>query len=174
MENTTDHKPKKDNTILFYILGGVAVTAIIIAGFLIYKPSPASTGNNQPVLGQEAPPVATTAPAAPKSISTLACSQQFYNTVNGVPGSYYLSTEGEAPSTSTSVTCTVTATVKDQVVASDTVTPGLMADTARGGSTFRCTTKGLKLAAGVATKVTTDIKDNTGASVSCNRSFLLP
>lgn len=174
MENSTEHhKPKKDNTILFYILGGVVVTAVIIAGFVLYRPAQTPPAS-QPVLGQETNVQPTAAPAAARPIGTLACSQQFYNTVNGVPENYYLSTEGEAPSDITSVTCTITASVNNQVVATDTVVPSLIAVADRGGSTFRCTTKGLKLKPGVATKVTTDIKDNNNNSVSCNRSFLLP
>ena len=172
MENTTEHKPKKDNTVLFYVLGGVIVTAVIIAGFLLYRPAqPATT---TPVLGQQVPAAAAPTAAALKPISTLSCSQQFYNTVNGVAETYYLTTEGEAPNGVTSVTCTVTATVNNQVVSSQEVTPPLTAATERGGSTFRCTTGGVKLKSQVATKVTTDIKDNNGNSVSCNRAFFLP
>lgn len=172
MENTTDHKPKKDNTILFYILGGVVVTAVIIAGFLMYRPQQPAP-DSQPVLGQEAPAQPTAMPAA-KAISTLACSSQFYNTVNGVPQNYYLSTEGEAPTGVTSVTCTITASVNNQVVATEKVTPNLQAEPSRGGSTFRCTTNGIKLTPNVSTKVTTDIADSAGNSVTCSRAFLLP
>jgi len=174
MDNSTDQpKPtKKDNTILFYVLGGVIVTAVIIAGFLLYRPQQAAD-NNAPVLGQQAPAQPTAVPQT-KPISTLSCSQQFYNTVNGVAETYYLSTEGEAPAGVSSVTCTVTATVDNQVVASEVVTPTLNAATERGGSTFRCTTSGLKMKPGIPTKMTTDVRDNNNNMVSCNRTFLLP
>jgi hypothetical protein len=176
MESTTEHKHKKDNTILFYILGGVIVTGVIIAGFLMYRPSPPVTPSTESVSGQgqQAVQQPTTAPIADRPISTLACSQQFYNTVNGVPQNYYLSTEGEAPSDVTAVTCTITASVNDSVVATEKITPALETVPARNGSKFRCTTKALKLTPNVPTKVTADITDNTGNSVSCNRIFLLP
>lgn len=176
MEDTTTHPQpeKKDNAIMFYILGGVIVTAIIVAGFLFYpRTQPAPQQQNAPVLGQQAPPpTATPMPKGP--IGSLTCTEQWYNTVNGVPETYYLSVNGEAPTAAGSVSCTMTASVNNQVVATDVVTPIANPVADRGGFTFKCTSKGFKLRPGVPTKVVTDLKDANGVTASCSRTYLLP
>jgi hypothetical protein len=173
----TPNQPKKDNAIIFYIIGGLIVTAIIVAGFvLIPKQSSsqptAETEQTEPVLGETNNAPQPTTPMGP--IGSLACEEQFYNTVNGVPQTYYLSTDGEVPTTGGQVTCTISASVNNQIVASEQITPVLVADPSRGGSTFTCSTQGLKLTPGVPTKVTTDLTDANGLTASCNRTFLLP
>jgi hypothetical protein len=175
-EPTSQTQPKsKDNSIIFYILGGLIITAIIVAGFVLMpkggtEETPTPT---QPVLGQTqvAP---TNAPPSTGPIGSLTCTSQFYNTVNGVAENYYLSTEGEVPTAGGQVTCTVSAAVNNQVIASQVVTPSLNAIPARGGATFKCTTPGMKLQANVPVKVTTELKDANGVTASCNRTFLLP
>lgn len=178
MENTTDSQTqpnKKDNAILFYILGGVVVTAVIVAGFLLMPKGnttpTAQTGSE--VMGEKTVEP-TAAPVATRPINTLACTQQYYNTVNGVSETYFLSTDGEVPTAGGQVTCTITASVNNQVVTSQQVTPAMLVSADRGGSTFKCTTQGMKLKPGTPTKVTTDVKDATGNSVTCARTFLLP
>jgi hypothetical protein len=177
MDDTTAHpqQEKKDNAIMFYILGGVIVTAIIVAAFLLYPRNDQKTAQQQnaPVLGQQAPPpTATPIPKGP--IGSLACTTQWYNTVNGVTETYYLSVEGEAPQSAGSVSCTLTASVNNQVVATDVVTPLTNPAPDRNGFTFRCSTKGLKLRPGVPTKVVSDLKDANGVTASCSRTYLLP
>lgn len=179
MEETTPQaqQPKqKDNAIIFYILGGLIVTAIIVAGFVLIpkskEPTPAAQGTT-PVLGETAV-APTAAPMVKGPIGSLSCTNQFYNTVNGVAETYYLTTEGEVPTAGGGVTCTLTASVNNQVVATEQVVPVLNPAADRGGSTFRCTTKGLALRPGVPTKVTTDLVDANGVTASCNRTFLLP
>lgn len=179
MEGTTQSSQPaagKDNAVIFYILGGVVVTAIIVAGFLLF-PKNSPPAQNQPVLGQQTeqattPPTATPVPKGP--IGSLACVSQFYNTVNGVAEHYYISTEGEAPQAAGSVTCTITMSVNNQIVATETMPANSYPVPARGGFMFRCSTPGLKLKPGVPTKVTSDLKDANGNSASCNRTFLLP
>ena len=178
MEETTNHpqhKPDKDNAIVFYILGGVIVTAIIVAGFLLYPRNSGTPATGSPVLGQQTTAVQPTAvPVQKGPIGSLACTSQYYNTVNGVAGSYYLSVDGEAPSAATAVTCTITASVNNQVVGTDVQTPGLNPSPDRGGSTFRCSSKGLVLKPNTPTKVMYDLKDQNGVTASCSRTFLLP
>lgn len=174
---TNQTQPKKDNAIIFYIIGGLIVTAIIVAGFvLIPKQSTsqptAETEQTEPVLGETSTQPLPTAPKG--AIGSLACEEQYYNTVNGVPQTYYISTDGEVPTAGGQVTCTISASVNNQVVASEQITPALVADPSRGGATFTCTTQGLKLTPGVPTKVTTDLTDANGQTASCNRTFLLP
>lgn len=175
MEETTPtpQPQKKDNAIIFYILGGLIITAIIVAGFIL-MPKGTTETPQQPVLG-ETVVVPTAAPTAPGPITALSCTDQFYNTVNGVPENYYLTTAGESPTAAGQVTCTLTATLaNNEVLATQVVTPTMSANTERGGNTFRCTTQGLKLRANVPVKVTTELRDANGNVSNCNRTFLLP
>lgn len=180
MEETTQHPQtqattKKDNAIVFYILGGLIVTAIIVAGFMLMPRGSQETAQEAPVLGQtQTAPAPTATPAVRGPIGSLTCTSQFYNTVNGVAGSYYVSTEGEVPTSGGQVTCVISASVNDQVVATETVTPALNADASRGGSTFRCTTQAMRVTPGVPAKVTTELRDTNGVTASCNRMFMFP
>lgn len=173
MEETTPQtQPKqKDNAIIFYILGGLIITAIIVAGFVL-MPKASNETTPAPVLGQTA--TAPTAVPVKGPIGSMACTSQFYNTVNGVAETYYISTEGEVPTAGGQVTCTISASINNEVIATEVVTPSLNAVADRGGSTFRCTTPGMKLRANVPVKVTTELKDANGNIASCNRNFLLP
>ncbi len=179
MESTHEQKHHKhDNTIIFYVLGGVIVTVVIIVGFLLYnRPNQIA----KPMTQQQATSkqsnieqMNTNEIAKEKEIITLACSQQYYNTVIGIPGVYYLSTEGEAPSTVNRVKCTIKASVDDNILVTEKITPELIESPTRKGVTFRCTTKGVKLTPNIPTKVTADIVDDLGNNVSCSRTFLLP
>lgn len=180
MEETTTQtqpKPNKDNAIVFYILGGVIITAIIVAAFLLY---PRNNGNQtatgdttQPVLGETAT-APTAAPVVKGPIGSLTCTSQYYNTVNGVTETYYLSADGEAPTAAGTVTCTMTVAVNNQVIATNVITPQTQPATERGGFTFKCVSPGTKLKPGVPTKVTYDMKDANGVSATCSRTFLLP
>lgn len=169
---------KKDNSVIFYILGGLIITAVIVAGFLLYpkqSTTPESTAETgQPVLGEQTQQPATETAPANTPIGSLACGTQFYNTVNGVPGTYYLSTEGEVPTAGGQVTCTMVATVNNQEVQRVEITPTLVSVPERGGSTFKCTTQGIRLTPNTPTKVTTELKDANGVTASCNRTFLFP
>lgn len=176
MEETTPtpQPQKKDNAIIFYILGGLIITAIIVAGFILMPKGTSEPTPQQPVLGDTVA-VPTAAPTAPGPITALSCTDQFYNTVNGVPENYYLTTAGESPTAAGQVTCTLTATLaNNEVLATQVVTPTMSANTERGGNTFRCTTQGLKLRANVPVKVTTELRDANGNVSNCNRTFLLP
>jgi hypothetical protein len=174
-DSTPQPKPNKDNAIVFYILGGVIITAIIVAAFLLYPRNPQNppTSNTEPVLGQTAT-APTAVPVVKGPIGSLACTEQFYNTVNGVSQTYYLSANGEAPTAAGSVTCTMTVSVNNQVVATNVITPMTSPETDRGGFTFKCTSPGVKLKPGVATKVSYDMKDANGVTATCSRTFLLP
>lgn len=170
---------KKDNSVIFYILGGLIITAVIVVGFLVYpkqSTTPETTAETgQPVLGEQTQQAAAEETAKPNTpIGSLACTSQFYNTVNGVPGTYYISTEGEVPTAGGQVTCTVIASVNNQDVQRVEVSPTLVSVPERGGSTFKCTTQGVRLTPNTPTKITTELKDANGVTASCNRTFLFP
>lgn len=173
MENAQEssHSPKtKDNSIIFYVLGGVIVTAIVVVGFLLY---PRQSAEEPMVQGmQQEEPVAVVESKGP--ISGLVCTSQYYNTVLGFPGTYYLSVEGEAPTAAGNVTCDMTATVNNEVVGTAQIAATTTQQPDRGGFGFKCSTQGMKLTPGVATKVSYEVKDANNNSVTCNKTFLLP
>jgi hypothetical protein len=160
-----------NNAHIYYIIGAVVLVAVIAVGYFLRPQqalAPVSTGGGT-TAGAE-----TEAPAATEPITGLECGQQYYNSVVGVDGSYYLSVEGADVSDASSVTCTITAEVNDEEVASREITANLVSAPARGGKTFKCTTEGLKLTPQVPTKVIAEIVDDLGESAACFRYFNLP
>lgn len=151
-------------SMMTYVVGAVLVVAVI-AGAWYFRSKKESSVMTEPT-GQQA----VVATPTPGPITKLGCDQQYYNPRNGFPD-YYLSVEGGDVTEATDVNCTFTARVDGKVVATSTAKSPLTASPARGGSTFRCTTKPVELAANVPTIVDVLVTDNLNASSSCSATF---
>ncbi len=162
-EGTDVEKTESGGNQIYYILGAVILVVIVVAGYLLRSQS------NSP-LTAVAPVVPTPTPGP---ITALACTKQYYNPVVGLP-KYYLSVEGVDVEGTTGVDCTFTVSVSGNVVTSATATANMTAAAERGGNSFRCTTKGMELAASVPTKVDVTLKDNLDKTSTCTASFTLP
>jgi len=166
-EETSD--PQANNSMMYYLVGAGVVVAIA-AGIYFLRPQqsgvPETTTPIVEQAGQLAPP--QTGP-----ISGLACEQQYYNPVVGLP-QYYLSVEGADTTDTKSITCDFTVSVAGTTVATDTAQATLTAAPQRNGQTFGCTTKALNLAKSVATKVDVQVKNDSKNSVACSKVFQFP
>lgn len=160
----------KENTQMYYVIGAVVLVAVLVAGYLLRpKKAPEQTAGTQTQQIVAPPPTPTPGP-----ITGLACENQYYNQVVGVPSQYFLSVEGVDLATATKETCEFTVTVNKNVVATVSKESTLTANAGRGGSTFRCTTDKLTLEKNVPTKVDVVLKNDQNQSVTCTRTFLLP
>lgn len=165
-EETMNEEQSSNTSAL--VVGALIVVAVVGIAFYAMKGKAGQTPEKTEVPTQ----TVTTAPT-PKPISKLSCDSQYYNPVIGFPR-YYLSVEGGDVSASTSVSCTMTVTAKNVKVATEKIVSPLTAAPERGGSTFRCTTKGLELEKNVPTKVDVTLENDQGESASCTKTFLLP
>lgn len=176
MEEAQKVDKQESNAQIYYVIGAVVLVVVIAAGFFL-RPKPATQSQAPaPVETAGAATVAgTTTPAPTKGpITKLACEDQYYNPVIGIPEQYYLSVDGADVAGATSVDCTFTARVNNQVVQTATVTAQPAAAPERNGSTFRCTTSAMKLAKGVTTKIEVALKDDQDATGTCSRFFIFP
>lgn len=154
---------------MYYVIGVVILLVIVGVGFFLRPKPPAPQS-----LGQQTGQAVYNVPTpTPGPITDLACDTAYYNPVIGYE-KYYLSADGGDLSATESIECTFNATVDDKVVASEKVKADLAESPARGGKTFRCTTKGLELKANVPTVVDVMLKNNAGKSATCSATFLFP
>ena len=167
MEKEGGNSEEVKDTSLYYVVGAIAVVAVIAAVFLL-KPKSTTTPPSQTVSTVPAGPTPTPGP-----ITKLGCDRQYYNTVIGLPR-YYMTAEGGALTAAKKVDCTFNISVGDKVVATDTVSGELEAAASRGGQTFRCNSRSMTLQSNVATKVDVLLKDDLNAEATCSNSFLLP
>lgn len=151
-------------SMMTYVVGAILVVAVV-AGAWYFRSKGAKSMTVEPT-GQ---PVAEVSPT-PGPISALGCDQQYYNPRVGFP-EYYLSVEGGDVSNAKKVTCEFTASVDGKVVSKTTVSSPLTDAPSRGGSTFRCTTQPLELAANVPTVVDVRLTDDLKATSSCSATF---
>lgn len=170
-ENNT---PKPSNNSMYYVVGAVVVAAILAAGYFLRPQAPAPAGTDK-MQGETMVTTQSGAQSTPATgpITKLGCEQQYYNPVVGFK-KYYLTTEGVDVSGVESVDCTFTVSVAGRVVATESASSPMTDQPQRGGGTFRCSTTALELEPNIATKVSVDVKDNNGATVACNKTFLLP
>jgi len=152
-------------SMMTYAIGAVLVVAVV-AGAWYFRSKGAKSTVMEPA-GQQ--PVVQVSPT-PGPITALGCDQQYYNPRVGFP-EYYLSVEGGDVSAAEKVTCQITASVDGKVVSKATVSSPLTDAPARGGSTFRCTTRPLELTANVPTIVDVVVTDDLDASASCSATF---
>lgn len=159
------------NAHIYYIIGAVVLVAVIAVGYFL-RPQQAIT----PVTTTpETAGVTTQAePVKSEPITGLDCEQQYYNPVVGVPGNYYLSVEGVAESSATSVNCSFVAEVDEEQVGAQQISTTLIPAPERGGKTFKCTTQGMELTPTVPTKVSVELTDDLGNTSACFRFFNLP
>jgi len=150
----------------YYVLGLIVLVAVVIAGYLLRNKSTMT-----PVPEPSAQIVTTTPELGP--ITQLACDTQYYNPVIGFP-KYYLSVEGGDISPAKTVDCTMTISVDNKVVATQTATSPLTDMPQRGGSTFRCTTRALELTPNTPTVIDVVLTDDLNASATCSTTFIFP
>ena len=151
------------------VVGALIVVAVVGIAFYAMKGNATPT----PEKAQEVVIPVETEAMKPKPISKLSCDTQYYNPVIGF-AKYYLSVEGGDVAGSTKVDCTMTVSAKNAVVATEKIASPLTSAPERGGSTFRCTTKGLELEKNVPTKVDVLLENDLGQTASCTKTFLLP
>ncbi len=151
-------------SMMTYVIGAILVVAVV-AGAWYFR----SKGTPNTVVETGGQQEAVMSPA-PGPITALGCDQQYYNPRVGFP-EYYLSVEGGDVSSASKVTCVMTASVDGKVVTKATVNSPLTESPARGGSTFRCTTQPIELAANVPTVVDVLLTDDKGASATCSATF---
>lgn len=151
-------------SMMTYVAGAILVVAVV-AGAWYFRSKGSKSMTVEPT-GQPAVEVSPT----PGPISALGCDQQYYNPRVGFP-EYYLSVEGGDVSNAKKVTCEFTASVDGKVVSKTTVSSPLTDAPSRGGSTFRCTTQPLELAANVPTVVDVRLTDDLKAESSCSATF---
>lgn len=150
---------------VYYLLGAVVFVGVVVAGYFWR-----SKINLLPTVPLTTPVAATPTPGP---ISGLSCEKQYYNPVLGF-AKYYLSVEGGDISAATKVNCSITVSVDNKVVASESATSPLTPAPQRGGATFRCTSNAVALEPSVPTKVDYQLKDDLGKTASCSYTFLLP
>jgi hypothetical protein len=158
------HTPESNDSSIYYVLGGVVLVAAV-AGFFLLKPKEKS--------GNQVTTTPVSAPAAPGPITKFDCGKMYYNPVIGFP-KYYVTLEGVDTLTSGNVNCSFTMSVKDKVVATTDASAPLTEEPSRGGATFRCTTKAIELAKGVATKVDVKIENANKLAQTCTQQFIFP
>jgi hypothetical protein len=151
----------------YYILGLIVLIAIVVAGFLLRGKSTTPATTPAPVVD------VTTPTPTPGPITGLACDTQYYNPVIGF-AKYYLSVEGGDLSTAKKVDCTITVTMGNKVVATETASSPLTDKPQRGGGTFRCTTPAVDLTPNTPTVVDVVLKDDLKVSSTCSSTFLFP
>lgn len=171
-KHTHNHDEEEGNDAsIYYVLGGVVLVAAI-AGYFLLKPktpAPAAPQTAQEQQVAQAPqPTPTVGP-----ITKFGCERQYYNPVVGLPR-YYVSVEGTDLAQSGNVTCEFSLSVKDKVVQTAKTEAALTPSAERGGSTFRCTTNGLELAKGIATKVDVKLTNDRSQSANCSQQFIFP
>ncbi len=150
-----------------YIIGALIVVAVL-AGAWYFR----SKGTKPAVVQPTGEPVAVTTPPD-STITGLSCDQQYYNPKIGF-SEYYLSAAGGDLKGASNVTCTFTARVNDEVVATATAQGPLSDAPQRGGSTFVCTTKAIALTPNIPTVVDIVLKDNLKTTSTCSATFTFP
>ncbi len=184
MENEQNHHPthehkseaaKKESSdaVIYYVIGALALVAIVGAGWLLRPKSAVPTTpitNEQP--GSQ--PTLAPTPAKPTGpITKLACELQYYNPVIGFP-KYYLSVDGADVSDATRVTCDFKVSVAGAMLASESVSGQFAPAEDRGGQTFRCTTKAIEVPKNKPAKVDVVLKNDLNKEATCGATFLLP
>lgn len=153
-------------SMMTYVIGAVLVVAVIVGA--LYFRSKGSTAMIEPTA--PAVPVATPTPGP---ITGLICDKQYYNQKVGF-SQYYLTVEGGDLSTAKTVSCDFTARIKDKVLAKASAESPLSDMPQRSGSVFRCTTKAVDVAPGVATSIDVALKDDLGKTSTCTATFIFP
>lgn len=165
MEKETSSESLESPSMMTYVIGAILVVAVI-AGALYFR-SKNPTATTEPITQV---PVATPTPGP---ITGLLCDKQYFNQKIGFQ-EYYLSVEGGDLTTAKTVTCDMTATVKDKIVASASAESPLSAAPQRNGSTFRCTSKAIALTPNVPTVVDVALTDDLGKAATCTATFTFP
>lgn len=156
-------------SMMTYVVGAVLIVAVV-AGALYFRSKSGKSSMVEPTSNQT--PVSAVSPT-PGPITGLGCDQQYFNPRIGYP-EYYLSAAGGDLSGAKSVSCTFTASVGGEVVATATAQGPLSDAPQRGGSTFVCTTKAIKLTPNLPTVVDVVLKDDLKASATCSATFTFP
>lgn len=165
MEKTSEESMESPS-MMTYIIGAVLIVAVV-AGAWYFRSKSNTNAMVEPTVQNE--PAVMVSPT-PGPITKLGCDQQYYNPRVGFP-EYYLSVEGGDLSSANKVTCEFTTSVNGKVVSTSSASSPLTEAPARGGSTFRCTTKPLVLSAGVPSVVDVTLTDDLNAEATCSATF---
>lgn len=164
MEKNEEVSEQGKDSSLYYVIGAIVLVLVIGVGYVLRtKP-----GTQPPQVVAVPTPTSTPGP-----ITKLGCDMMYYNPVVGF-SKYYLSAEGGDLTPAKKVNCEFTVTVAGKEVAKSSAEGPLSDAPQRGGMTFRCTTKGVEVTAGVPAVVDVVLKDDAKASASCSSTFLFP
>ncbi len=167
MDEQPEQATQTSGSLTYYLLGAI-VLALIAGGVYFLRPKSSTiTPNSMGVVTPDVP-----APT-PGPITGLACERQYYNPANFIP-EYNLSVEGVDLTTTRAIECTFSVSAGGSVVATDSAKGELTAAPERNGTSFRCTTKRLKLEPGVSTVVDVMLKNDANQTASCTQTFILP
>ena len=158
---------QSNGNMMYYVVGAGVVVAIAAGIYFLRPGQSTSPQTTTPVVEQPVP----TLPTGP--ISGLACEQQYYNPVVGLP-TYYLGVLGADVTETKEVNCEFTVLVGGNTVATETVEATFTDAPERGGQTFNCRTKELELSKNIPTQVDVQLTNDAKVSVGCSRVFELP
>lgn len=158
------HEQPSNN--LAYIVGAIALVVVLGAAFFL-RPKPAST-----TLSPEGTALVNPTPT-PGLITGLACDSVYYNPKVGF-NEYYVSAEGGDVTDASRVNCAFTMKVAGETVETANASSPLTESPARGGSTFRCTTRAIELEPNVETEVSVVLTDNLKESATCAATLIFP
>src|SRR3989344_2325124 len=99
-----DETPQMESNSMMYYFVGAGVVVAIAAGIYFLRPQQTGVPETTTPIVEQAGPLA---PPQTSPISGLACEQQYYNPVVGLP-QYYLSVEGADTTDTKSITCDFT------------------------------------------------------------------
>lgn len=156
-------------SVITYVVGAVLVVGVV-AGAWYFRSQGAKAPAGEPTTGGN--PMTAVSPT-PGPITKLGCDQQYYNPKIGF-AEYYLSAAGGDLVSAKSVSCAFTALVDGKVVASATAQGPLSDAPQRGGGTFVCTTKAVKLDPNVPTVVDVVLTDDLDVTSTCSATFTFP
>ncbi len=154
-------------SMMTYVIGAVLVVTVV-AGAWYFR----TKGNKNAMVEPTGQPVVAATPT-PGPITSLGCDQQYFNPRVGF-SEYYLSVEGGDVTGAKDVTCDFSVKIDGKEIVTSSVKSPLTASPQRGGSTFRCTTKSIELAANVPTVVDVQLTDDHNARASCSATLIFP
>jgi len=151
---------KQEEGVMMYVVGAIIAVAVVVASILMWPRQKSGTQTTSPTPEQNV--------VSKPQLTKLACENQWYNPVIGIP-KFYLSAEGGDVLEGKTVECTFTLTKDKDVILTEKITGPMTVAPERGGTTFRCTSKSLEnIPQGVPLKMTTTIKNEGGQTASCS------
>jgi len=162
MENESHGSQTQEESSIVYVVGAIIVVAIIVAAVLMWP-------KNKPTEAPVATPTQESSKVVTKpALTKLVCESEWFNPVIGLP-KYYLSAEGGDISAGQQIECTFTLIKDKEAVITETMTVPVTQAPERGGTTFKCTTKGIeKIPQNTPVTFVTTVKNDAGETASCS------